>query len=214
MPQDKSLFFYGSFFHRFLDPQLAENRRIAIDFIPEGSSVLDIACGTGQLCFELREIKHCHVAGIDLSQRMLDFARRTNPYQDIDFIYEDATDLHTFDDNSFDFATMLMIMHELQRPQQISVLKEALRVARRGIIIDSVVPLPKNAGGIGYRIVEGTIGHDHYPSFKAFLAKGGIRGILQESGLPVNIDYSSVFWRKCREIVVVSKQKEAMPLFN
>lgn len=207
MLQDKSLFFYGSFFHRFLDPQLAENRRMAIDFITEGSSVLDLACGTGQLCFELKENKHCNVAGVDLSRRMIDFARRINPYQDIEFVYEDATDLHTFKDNSFDFATMLMIMHELQRPQQISVLKEALRVARRGIIIDSVVPLPKNAEGIGYRIVEGTIGHDHYPNFKAFLANGGIRGILQESGISVNIDYSSVFWKKCREIVVVSKKK-------
>ena len=207
MPQDKSLFFYGSFFHRFLDPQLAENRQVTVDFIPEDSSVLDIACGTGQLCFELRKIKHCRVIGLDLSLRMLDFARRTNPFQDITFVYEDATDLHIFEDNSFDFATMLMIMHELQRPQQISVIKEALRVARRGIIIDSVVPLPKNVGGIGYRFVEATIGHDHYPNFKAFLAGGGIGGILKESGLPVNIEYSSVFWRRCREMVVVSVQR-------
>jgi ubiquinone/menaquinone biosynthesis C-methylase UbiE len=207
MPQDKSLFFYGSFFHRFLDPQLAENRQVIVDYIPEGSSVLDIACGTGQLCFQLRELKHCRVAGVDLSLRMLEFARRTNPFQDITFAHEDAADLHNFEDKSFDYATMLMLMHELHRPQQISVLKEALRVARRGIIIDSVVPLPKNAEGIGYRIVEATIGHDHNPNFKAYLAKGGIRGILQESGLPVNIDYSSVFWHKCREIVIVSKQQ-------
>ena len=206
MPKDKSLFFYGSFFHRFLDPQLAENRQVTVDFIPEGSSVLDIACGTGQLCFELREIKHCRVVGIDLSLRMLEFARKTDPFQDITFAHEDATDLHSFEDISFDFATMLMLMHELQRPQQISVLKEALRVARRGIIIDSVVPLPKNAEGIGYRIVEKTIGHEHNPNFKSYLAKGGIRGILQESALPVNIDYSSVFWHKCREIIVVSKK--------
>ncbi len=207
MPQDKSLFFYGSFFHRFLDPQLTENRQVTVDYIPEGSSVLDIACGTGQLCFELRELKHCRVVGIDLSLSMLEFARKTNPFQDITFLHEDAADLHNFKDRSFDYATILMLMHELQRPQQISVLKEALRVASRGIIVDSVVPLPKNAGGIGYRFVEATIGHDHNPNFKAYLAKGGIRGILQESGIPLNIDHSSVFWHKCREIVVVSKQQ-------
>jgi ubiquinone/menaquinone biosynthesis C-methylase UbiE len=207
MAQDKSLFFYGSFFHRFLDPQLTENRKVTVDYIPEGSSVLDIACGTGQLCFELKEQKHCLVVGLDLSLSMLEFARKTNPFHDITFVHEDATDLQHFEDNSFDYATMLMLMHELQRSQQISVLKEALRVARRGIIIDSVVPLPKNAGGIGYRIVEGTIGHDHNPNFKTYLANGGIRGILQESGFPVKIDYSSVFWRKCREIVVVSRQQ-------
>jgi SAM-dependent methyltransferase len=204
MVHEKSLFFYGSFFHRFLDPQLAENRKVVIDFIPEGSSVLDIACGTGQLCFELRKLKYCRTVGLDISMRMLEFARKTNPYHDITFVHEDATDLHNFGDKSFNFATMLMIMHELQRPQQILVLKEALRTARRCIIVDSVVPLPNNAGGIGYRIVEATIGHDHYRNFKSFLVNGGIRGILQESGLPINIEYSSVFWRKCREIVVVS----------
>lgn len=206
MVQEKSLFYYGSFFHKFLDPQLAENRKVVTDFIPEGSSVLDIACGTGRLCFELRKFRNCEVTGIDLSMRMLDFARKTYSYHDITFIHGDATDLRIFGDNKFSFATMLMIMHELQRPQQISVIKEALRVAQRCIIVDSVVPLPKNAGGIGYRIVEWTIGHDHYGNFKSFLANGGIRGILQDSGLPINIEYSSVFWRDCREMIVVSLQ--------
>jgi ubiquinone/menaquinone biosynthesis C-methylase UbiE len=204
MVQEKSLFFYGSFFHRFLDPQLKENRKAAIDFIPEGSSVLDVACGTGQLCFELKNYKRCRVVGIDISMRMLEFARKNNPYQDISFVHEDAANMSNFEDKSFDFATMLMIMHELPRPQQISVLKEALRVAQRGLIIDSVVPLPKNVAGTGYRFVEATIGHDHYQNFKSFLVNGGIRGILQESGLPIRIEYSSVFWKKCREIVVVS----------
>lgn len=205
--QDKSLFFYGSFFHRFLDPPLAINRQIAVDYIPEGSSVLDIACGTGQFCFELKEKKHCRVVGLDLSLRMLEFARNRNPWQDLTFVHEDATDLHNFEDNSFDFATMLMMMHELKRPQQVAVLKEALRVARKGIIIDSVVPLPRNVQGIGYRVVEALVGHDHYPNFKAYIDNGGIRGIMKESGLPLKIEYSSLFWKKCREIVVVSGQQ-------
>ena len=95
-------------------------------------------------------------------------------------------------------------MHELPGVKQICILKEALRVSRKCIIIDSVAPLPKNAGGIGIRVVEATIGHDHNPNFKAFLAKGGIHGILQDSELHVKIEYTSVFWRYSREIVVVS----------
>lgn len=206
MPQDKSLFIYGSLFHRFLDPALAVNRRVVVNFIPEGSRVLDIACGTGQLCFELKEKKHCNVTGIDLSLRMLEFARKRGQSRDVTFAHEDATDLHNYEDGSFDFATMLMILHELKRPQQISVIKEALRVAPKGIIIDSVVPLPKNVEGIGYRVVEAVVGHDHYPNFKEYIRNGGIRGIIEESGLALNIEYSSVFWKNCREIVVVSKQ--------
>ena len=207
MPLDKSLFFYGPIYHKLLDPPLAEARQVAVDLITEGSSVLDIACGTGQLCFALREQKHCRVVGLDLSLRMLEFARKSNPFQDVAFVHEDAAELGAFGDHSFDYATILMLMHELPRLQQVRVLKEALRVASRGIIIDSVAPLPKNAGGIGIRIVEGTFGRDHNPNFKAFLAAGGIRGMLQESGMPISVEYYSVFWRNCREVVMVSSQK-------
>lgn len=68
MQSDKSLFYYGSIYHGISDPQLAEGRQAALDLVAEGSSVLDIACGTGQLCFALREQKSCCVVGIDLSQ--------------------------------------------------------------------------------------------------------------------------------------------------
>ena len=205
MPKDKSLFYYGSMFHRLFDSQLAEAREVTVELIPEGSSVLDIACGTGQLCFALRGQKNCYVVGLDLSLRMLDFAQKSNPYPDITFIHEDANDLSRFKDNSFNYATMLMIMHEVPRQQQVCILKEALRVARKGIIIDSVVPLPKNAGGIGIRVVEKTIGHDHNANFKAFLATGGIKNIIQESGLQLEIEHSGLFWRNCRQVVVVTK---------
>ena len=207
MPTDKSLFFYGSVYHRLLDPPLAEARQIATDLIPEGSSVLDIGCGTGLLSSALKEQKNCRVVGLDLSLRMLEFARTHNRYPDVTFIHGDATDMRRFADCSFDYAALLMLMHELPRPQQILVLKDALRVAGRAVIIDSVSPLPKNPGGIGIRVVEATFGHDHNPNFKAFLAGGGIDGILRESALPVSVEYRSIFWRKCREVAVVSNRK-------
>lgn len=207
MPKDKSLLYYGAIYHRLFDPQLAEARQITVDLIGEGSSVLDIGCGTGLLCFALREQKHCRVVGIDLSLRMLEFARKSNPFQDVTFIHEDAANLSAFGDHSFDYATMLMIMHELPRSQQIRVLAEALRVANKGVIIDAVAPLPKNAGGIGIRIVEATFGHDHNPNFKAFLANGGIRGMLEGGSLSINVEYSSVFWRNCRQVVVIAMQQ-------
>ena len=155
MPKDKSLFFYGSIYNRLLDPQLAECRQKTVDLVPEAATVLDIACGTGQLCFELKIHKHCHVTGLDLSLRMLEFARKSNSFQDISFVHEDATNLNSFKDNTFDYATMLMILHELPRPQQIGMLKEALRVAKRGIIVDSVVPLPKKTGGYWHSLSRG-----------------------------------------------------------
>ncbi len=211
MPADKSLFFYGPIYHRLFDPQLAEGRQVAVDLIPEGSSVLDIACGTGQLCIALHELKHCRVTGIDLSLRMLEYARRSNPHPDIAFVHADATDLSAFGDLSFDYATMLFVMHELPTSQQARVLREALRVANRGIIADAVSPLPWNVGGIGIRLVEATFGHDHNPHFRSFLANGGISGLIRRLDEPVSVESSSVFWRDCRQAMVVSRSRQASP---
>src|SRR5512135_2642479 len=111
MPEDKSLFFYGASFHHFLDPFLIESRRVAISLIEEGSSILDIACGTGAFALMAREQKHCRVVGIDLSLRMLDYARKSNPYPEVTFRHQDATDLSDIADNSFNYATILMMMH-------------------------------------------------------------------------------------------------------
>ncbi len=204
MPVDKSLFFYGPIYHRLFDPQLAETRQVTVDLIAEGSSVLDLGCGTGLLCFALVRKKNCRVVGLDLSLRMLEFARKSNPFPDLTFVHGDATDLSAFKDRSFDYATLLMLVHELTKPQQSLVLKEALRVARRAIIIDAAVPLPRNAGGTGIRFVESTFGRDHHPNFKAFLGAAGIGGLLKESALPVSVEHRAIFWRNCREVVVVN----------
>jgi SAM-dependent methyltransferase len=206
MPTEKSLLYYGPIYHKLFDPELAEGRRVAAELIPKGSSVLDVACGTGVFTFMLREERNCRVVGIDLSLKMLEFARKSNPYPDVTFHHEDATDLGAFADLSFDWGAILMLMHELSKSQQVSVLREALRVARRAVIIDSVSPLPRNPGGIGIRFVERTFGHDHYRNFNAFLAAGGIASVLKESSVPIAVEHQSLFWHNCREVVVVSRK--------
>jgi ubiquinone/menaquinone biosynthesis C-methylase UbiE len=203
MAADKSLFFYGLIYHKLLDPQLAETRQVAVNLIAEGSSVLDIGCGTGLLCFALTEQKRCRVVGLDLSLRMLEFARKSSPFPDLTFVHGDATELSGVADRSFDYATLLMLLHELPPAQQVLVLKEALRVASRAIIIDSAAPLPRNIGGMGIRFVEATFGRDHNPNFKAFLGAAGIVGILKASELPISAEHRALFWRNCREVVVV-----------
>ncbi len=207
MPADKSLFFYGRIYHKLLDPHQAEAREVITGFIPEDSSVLDIACGTGQLSFALRSQKQCRVVGIDLSLRMLQFAEKANRYDDVKFVHQDATDLVGFEDHTFDYAIVLLLMHELSNEKRVRVLSEALRVADKAIIVDASVPLPKNARGLGVRFVEATFGRDHHGYFRNFLATGGIMGLLESSGLPIAIMHRSIFWHNCRELAMVSSKK-------
>ncbi len=200
-PPDKSLFFYGPLYHRLLDPPLAEARRVAVDLVPPHSSVLDIGCGTGALCSELCDRKQCRVVGVDLSLRMLEFARASFP--GVRFLHLDATDLSAIEDASFDVATVLLLVHELPLEARLRVLHEALRVAGSVLIIDATPSLPNNAAGIGIRAVESTFGHSHYAQFKDFLARGGLRGLLAASEEPVKVLRDETFYHRSREAVLV-----------
>jgi ubiquinone/menaquinone biosynthesis C-methylase UbiE len=188
-----------------IDGKLEEARQTIVNIIPEGTSVLDIGCGTGEFCFELCRQKHCKVVGLDLSLKMIRFAEERNTYSDVTFIHGDSTDLSIYPDRSFDFAVMLVFIHELDGEQQKQALSEPLRVANKLIICDSVAPLPSNKGGFLIWLAETLFGYEHKPHFKRFLAQGGIEGLLKASGLPVKIEDSHAFWYGAREVAVISK---------
>jgi len=69
------------------------------------------------------------VIGLDLSLKMIRFAGERNSCPDVTFVHGDATDLSIYPDHSFDFAVMLVFIHELDAGQQKQALSEALRVA-------------------------------------------------------------------------------------
>jgi ubiquinone/menaquinone biosynthesis C-methylase UbiE len=136
---------------------------------------------------------------------MLRYAEKHNRHDDVRFVHGDATDLSEFGSRSFDYATLLFLIHELPRESQLRVLGEAARVADNVIIADATAPLPKNAGARGIRFVEATFGRDHHRHFQAFLAGGGITGVLEAAGLPLAVGHREVFWRGCREVVLASR---------
>jgi SAM-dependent methyltransferase len=207
--EDKGRFTHGAFYHTLYDRPLAEARKAVVDLVPEGSSVLDIACGTGELCFELALRKNCQVVGVDLSRRMIEFARKRNPSTQVRFEHGDAIDLAEVAPDTFDFTTILFLLHEVPRAQQVAVLNEALRVARKAVVVDSQVPLPWNLHGIALRAVEASGGPAHYRSFADYLAAGGIGGILNASRVKASVSQRSVFWHGCRELVVLEGKAQA-----
>ena len=67
---------------------------------------LDIACGTGDLAFELaRHFEDAEVLGVDLSPKMLDMARRKNVSPRIVFAEGDAMHLAGISDCSFQLCS-------------------------------------------------------------------------------------------------------------
>jgi SAM-dependent methyltransferase len=202
--RDAGRWSHGWFYHAFFDRPLEEARRVVIDLVPEGARVLDIACGTGELCSGLRAAKGCRVVGIELSRRMLAFARAHTRFDDIVYRYGDAADLKDVKTGEFDFATILFLMHEISAEHRVMVLEEALRVARQVVVVDSHVPLPRNMHAAALHTVELLGGREHYGSFTDYLAAGGITGVLSGLQDRPTVLHRSTFWHGCRDIVVIS----------
>lgn len=205
MPADKSLFYYGKLYNKLLDPLIKPSRAAIIDRIPFGSSVLDIGCGTGLLCLELKRQKDCKVTGIDLSRRMLEHARSINPFADVEFLHQDATNMVDLNEKRFDYILILNVIHELWPDDQLKMLQEAFRIGHRIIIFDSNVPLPWNVSGVIKRLIEITFGFDHYPQFRAYLKSGGIMGILAQSRNKSELIERSSFSQGSNQLFLVSK---------
>ena len=203
MPPANASIMHGSVYHALYDRPLASARRVVVEMIPEGSTVVDIACGTGELCFELAERKGCLVLGIDRSPRMIGFAEKRNSNKNVHFMLGDATDLSGFRPGDFDYATLMFLLHEIPLQDRIQALTEALRVAKKVIAADSQVPLPWNFHGIALRLAEATAGPAHFRAFLDYLAAGGIETVLADRRLRSAVTKRSVFWHDCREMVVL-----------
>ena len=205
MASEKSLFFYGRPYHLVLDRMLRAQRRQAFERIPEGSTVLDVACGTGELALALRERKNCHVLGIDLSQRMIDFARKRNPYDEVTFELKDAVaGLQELAEESFDLAVVSQLLHEVPGDVQVPILHSVTRVAGKTLLLDYGAPRSVLGPGAVPRLIEGTVGRDHRPNFRAFVASGGLAGLVERAGLGAQVVERFAYAAGTGQLIVLS----------
>lgn len=97
--------------------------------IPVGASVLDLGCGGGELLSRLIEMKQVCGQGLELnSDAVLQCVRRGVPVFQSDI----EEGLRAFCDNAFEFVVLEETLQTLTHP--IDVLKQMLRVGRRGIV--------------------------------------------------------------------------------
>jgi ubiquinone/menaquinone biosynthesis C-methylase UbiE len=194
----------GIFYGTMIDPVLAPMRKRVAAEISGGETVIDIACGTGAQVFDLCGIASKAV-GIDLSESMIDFAKKTCKKRNIPnagFFVCDATNLSRFEANSFDTALISLALHQFDPDLHTPVLNEMKRVANRIIIVDYAVPLPKNYAGIGSRVAEFMAGRAHNYNFKQYYRLGGLNTILPANNLTIQKSFS--FGKGAFQLVVCS----------
>jgi demethylphylloquinol methyltransferase len=118
-------------------------KKIAVDWAapPAGGTVLDVCCGTGDLARLLA--RHTgpegKVVGLDFSEQMLTYARRSTyePLQSqIDWVQGDALAL-PFADQIFDAGTMSFGLRNLTNiPQAFQELRRVLKPGAKAVVLD------------------------------------------------------------------------------
>lgn len=133
------------FYDVFASPFLSGMREQVVSFTnaQKGSKVLDVATGTGEQALAFAK-QNYEVVGIDLSESMLNVAKKKNKYRNAKFEVADATDL-PFEESSFDVSSVSFALHEMPLSIGEKVLKEMVRVTKpKGIVVIVDYDLPKN----------------------------------------------------------------------
>ena len=97
------------------------------DFIPAGSEVLELGCGTGYFTKEIIKTG-AKVTAIDISLDLLAVARKEVGAPNVVFMEENAYRM-TFPDNHFDYIIGSSVLHHLDIPKALS---EMFRVLKPG----------------------------------------------------------------------------------
>jgi ubiquinone/menaquinone biosynthesis C-methylase UbiE len=137
---DKQANSYDSSFYGHHGRKMHEFTIKAMDKF-EYKSVLDVGCGTGNFLFELFKRKKVALAGIDISEKMLNVAKKRLG-KEADLRNGDSERL-PWKNNSFDIVTCTDSFHHYPNPK--AVLNEMRRVLNPGgkvIIADPWAPPP------------------------------------------------------------------------
>lgn len=153
-----------------------------------GESVLDLCCGTGGLAIIYAQAGMI-ATGIDIDPRVIAIANRrisVSSLPNISFQTASALEM-PFDDDSFDYVSITMGIHEVSRPDRDAIISEMRRVVKNGgsfVFLDYMTPMPKLFHLWIANFAEFIAGRDHHQYFKDYLHQGGLMGLLSRHHLP------------------------------
>jgi len=189
-------------FYNIMTLPLVRVRNQVVDFAGAGkdSTILDVATGTGQQAFAFAK-RGYDVTGVDLTESMLEIARKNNKAGFVKFEIADATHLR-FEENSFDVSCISFALHDMPPNIREKVLQEMVRVTKPGGIIGIVdYDLPRNKIGraLIYRLI--TLYEGEY--YKQFIVSD-LNSLLRKTNVEV-IERVSVLFGAGRIVKGIKK---------
>jgi len=177
----------GFLYSKLITPLEDEKMSLVDELIPIGSTVIDIGCGPGSFVLKL-SAKCKRVTGVDLSNRMIAYARKQKEKMgatNVTFVCEDASTMGTIHDEHFSLATICFCLHGMSWKVRQDVIENCFTLSQKVILADFVSPFPKNIVGAGQILLEAIEGRESYRNFKEWQRTGGIDGFIKKMGLNV-----------------------------
>jgi SAM-dependent methyltransferase len=148
--------------------------------LPAGARVLDVGCGGGTKSKYL--IAHgCKVVGIDISEKLLDIARREVP--EAEFEELSMIDLDTMPETFDGVFAQASLLHIPKKDAGEVVKKMIRRLASNGLVYIAVKEMRDDKPEEGI-VVENDIGYD-YERFFSFFTMTELERYLTDAGLRV-----------------------------
>lgn len=95
--------------------EVRDREKIFIDWVKDGSKVLDLACGNALVLKELKQKKRCWVAGIDISSLIVEEQKKIG----VPAAAKNITDDNFCLENHYDYIIMSEILEHIQYPEKL-----------------------------------------------------------------------------------------------
>jgi ubiquinone/menaquinone biosynthesis C-methylase UbiE len=170
-------------FYNIMTLPLVRVRGQVVDFTnaKKGSTILDIATGTGQQAFAFAK-RGYDVIGVDLTEAMLAIARKNNPNGLVKLEIGDATQLR-FVESCFDITCISFALHDMPLMIREKVLGEMVRVTKPNgsiVIVDYALPHNKLSRFLIYHLI--TLYEGKY--YKKFIISD-LKGLTRKTGIEI-----------------------------
>ena len=91
-----------------------------IDLIPDGSHVIDVACGPGLLCRKIKQrVARTRVLGVDFSEYMISRNQELDSTLGVEYLHLDIRYSLSQLGRAWDVVTMCEILEHLEEPEQV-----------------------------------------------------------------------------------------------
>lgn len=184
---NKNHWYDGKFYDLFIAPNQDKAFKELRKIVKIDSSLIDVGCGTGRLSFQLSDV--CKVVdGLDLSKRNINLAKShllLNPRRNISFFHSDVNSFFKNNFRKYNYSVLSYVIHEINEPDRVNLLKSLSLHSDKIIIIDYLVPRPSGFMNRINGIVEFLAGREHFNNFKSYVFNQGIYGLAKLSNLTI-----------------------------